>query len=190
MQGALVAAGEELIPAATQSPEDRDRVRRLAAAAWVFRHRLHDTERARQCLHLILELEPEHADAKQALAELLHATEQWESLWPHLEQEVARARAEPAPPAAERLEIFTRAARCALELDRFDTALERYDLACARDPKPALAIEKAKTLFRARSLEAAAAAYQSILLRHATALDHAALIAAYRRLAEIQSTLG
>ena len=190
MQGELVAAGEELIQAATLSTEDRDRVRRLADAAWVFRHRLHDTERARQCLHLILELEPEHADAKQALAELLHATEQWESLWPHLEQEVARARTEPAPPPAERLEIFTRAARCALELDRFDTALELYDLACALDPKPALAIEKAEALYRARSLEAAAAAYQTILLRHATALDHGALIAAYRRLAEIQTTLG
>ena len=190
MQGELVAAGEELIQAATLSTEDRDRVRRLADAAWVFRHRLHDTERARQCLHLILELEPEHPDAKQALAELLHATEQWESLWPHLEQEVARAQAEPAPPPAERLDIFTRAARCALELDRFDTALELYDLACALDQKPALAIERAEALYRARSLEAAAAAYQTILLRHAAALDQAALIAAYRRLAEIQTTLG
>ena len=190
MQGELVAAGEELVQAATLSVEDRDRVRRLADAAWVFRHRLRDTERARQCLHLILELEPEHGDAKQALAELLHATEQWESLWPHLEQEVARAQADPSLPAAERLDTFTRAARCALELDRFETALELYDLACALDAKPALAIERADALYRARSLEAAAAAYQTILVRHTTALEPAALIPVYRRLAEIQTTLG
>src|SRR3569623_3676530 len=50
MQGELVAAGEELIQAATLSTEDRARVRRLADAAWVFRHRLHATARARQCL--------------------------------------------------------------------------------------------------------------------------------------------
>jgi tetratricopeptide (TPR) repeat protein len=190
MQGEIVAAGEELIQAATLSVEDRDRVRRLADAAWVFRHRLHDTERARQCLHLILELDPEHVDAKLALAELLHATEQWESLWPHLEQEVARAQAEPALPAAERLDVFTRAARCALELDRFEMALELYDLACALDAKPALAIERADALYRARSLEAAAAAYQTILVRHVTALEPAVLVGVYRRLAEIQTTLG
>jgi tetratricopeptide (TPR) repeat protein len=190
MQDELVAAGEELIQAATLSQDDRERVRRLADAAWVFRHRLRDTERARQCLHLILELEPEHPDAKQALAELLHATEQWESLWPHLEEEVARADADPALPAAERLDIFSRAARCALELDRFDTALELYDRACALDQRPALAIERADALYRARSLEAAAAAYQTILLRHASALEPAVLIGVYRRLAEIQTALG
>jgi len=187
MEGELVAAGEELIQAATLSTEDRERVRRLADAAWVFRHRLRDSERARQCLHLILELEPEHVDAKQALAELLHATEQWESLWPHLEQEVARA---PSLPAAEQLDIYTRAARCALELDRFEMALELYDLACALDASPALAIERADALYRARSLEVAAAAYQTILVRHVAAIAEPTLIAVYRRLAEITTTLG
>ncbi|MEO8554246.1 MAG: tetratricopeptide repeat protein, partial [Kofleriaceae bacterium] len=187
MQNEIVAAGEELIQAATLSTEDRDRVRRLADAAWVFRHRLRDTERARQCLHLILELEPEHVDAKQALAELLHATEQWESLWPHLEQQLARA---PALGATEQLDIYTRAARCALELDRFEMALELFDQACALDPGPALAIERAEALYRARSLEAAAAAYQTILLGHAAAIGEPALLAAYRRLAEIHTTLG
>ncbi|MEO6777256.1 MAG: tetratricopeptide repeat protein [Kofleriaceae bacterium] len=190
MQGELVAAGEELIQAATLSVEDRDRVRRLADAAWVFQHRLHDPERARQCLHLILELEPDHADAKRALAELLHATAQWESLWPHLEQEVARAHAEPALPVAERLEIFSRAARCALELDRFELAQSLYEQACALDAGPALAIERAEALYRARAFEVAAAAYQTILARHGSTLDPAASIAVYRRLAELQTTLG
>ncbi|HEX7699904.1 MAG TPA: tetratricopeptide repeat protein, partial [Kofleriaceae bacterium] len=116
-----------------------------------------------------------------------HATEQWESLWPHLEQEVARA---PSLGPAEQLDIYTRAARCALELDRFNMALELYDFACAIDPSPALAIERADALYRARSLEVAAVSYQTILVRHVTAIAEPTLIAVYRRLAEINTTLG
>ena len=190
MQDEIVAAGEELIQAATLSTDDRDRVRRLADAAWVFRHRLRDAERARQCLHLILDLEPEHVDAKQALAELLHATEQWDALWPHLEQEVARVVAEPSLPAAERLDVFTRAARCALELGRFEMSIELYDQACAIESTPALLIERADALYRSRSLEVAAAAYQMILVRHVAAIDPEQLVVIYRRLAEIHTTLG
>src|SRR6185437_15638906 len=125
-------------------------VRCLADAAWVFRHRLHDTERARQCLHLVLELEPEHADAKLALAELLQDTEQWASLWPHLEQEVARANADPSMP--DRADIYARAARCAVELDRFGAALELFDQAIALAPQPALQIERAEALYRSKAL--------------------------------------
>src|SRR6185437_6006174 len=128
------------------------KIRCLADAAWVFRHRLQDHERARQCLHLVLELEPDHGDAKLALAELLQDTKQWETLWPHLEQEVARAESDASIPAGERADVFARAARCALELDKLGVALELYEQAAALDPKPALQIERAEAQYRSKAL--------------------------------------
>ena len=189
-QDELVAAGEELVRAAELHGPLPDKLRCLVDAAWVFRHRLHDSERARQCLQLVLELEPEHADAKLALAELLQDSRQWETLWPHLEQEVARVKEDPAVTAGERAEIYARAARCALELDRFATALELFELACANDAAPALQIERAEALYRSKALDAAAHALQTIVLRHGKALERDALVAVYRRLAEIHTALG
>ncbi|HEY1558094.1 MAG TPA: tetratricopeptide repeat protein, partial [Kofleriaceae bacterium] len=138
MQDELVAAGAELVRAGELATDEQARLRCFIDAAWVYRHRLRDSERARQLLHLILDIAPEHADAKQALAELLHDTHQWETLWPHLEQEVERARADASLPAAERADVYTRAARCALELDHFGDALELYEQACALDQAPSL----------------------------------------------------
>jgi tetratricopeptide (TPR) repeat protein len=191
-QGELVAAGEQLVRAAQLAASPDDTLRWLADAAWLYRHRLGDAERARACLHRVLELDPEHADARAALAELLAETRQWEDLWPHLEQEVARARDDAAMPAQERLELYARAARCAVELGRFPTALELYDAACALEDRPALQLERADALFRSTALEAAAAAYQAIALQHAQAqaLDRAQLVGIHRRLAQIHTALG
>ncbi|MGE5180546.1 MAG: tetratricopeptide repeat protein, partial [Acidobacteriota bacterium] len=190
MQDEVVSAGEELVRAAELSTDPGERIRRLADAAWVFRHRLHETERARQCLALILELEPEHTDAKAALAELLHDTKQWQELWPHLEQEIARVDADASLPAGERADVYTRAARCALELDSFGRAMELYDRACALDPGVPLQLERAEALARSKSLDAAATALQTIVLRHAQTLDRGQLVGVYRRLAELHGALG
>ncbi|MEO8845487.1 MAG: hypothetical protein ABI591_24525 [Kofleriaceae bacterium] len=190
LQDELVAGGEELIRAATLAASTDDKVRCFIDAAWVFRHRLKDAERARQCLQLVLELEPDLDDAKLALAELLQDTKQWETLWPHLEQEVTRANHDAALTAKDRGDIYARAARCALELDRFGDAIELYDLACANEGGPAVQIERAEALYRAKTLEAASAAFQTILLRHGQALAPDKLRPVYRRLAEIHTTLG
>jgi tetratricopeptide (TPR) repeat protein len=190
LQDEIVAAGEELVRAAELSATLPDKIRCLIDAAWVFRHRLKDSERARQCLQLVLELEPDHGDAKLALAELLQDTQQWESLWPHLEQEALRAKDDASLGAAERRDIYTRAARCALELHNFATAIELYDLAVASEGGPEIQIERADALFRAKSLEAAAAAFQTIVLRHAQTLERDKLRAVYRRLGEIHTSLG
>jgi len=190
LQDELVAAGEELVRAAQLAPDEPDKLRCFADAAWVFRHRLHDAERARQCLHLILDIDPDNADAKQALAELLHDTRQWETLWPHLQEEATRAKTDPAMSATDKRDAFVRAARCALEIDDLATSLELYELACAIDGDPALQIERAEALYRSKGLDTAAAAYQTIVMRHAQALDEAQLVGVYRRLAEIHTALG
>ena len=188
-QGELVAAGEELRRAARLSVSRDDTLRCLADAAWLYRHRLGDTERARECLQRILELDPEHADAKQALAELLHDTHEWAGLWPHLEAQVARARDDAELSPAERHELFTKAARCAVELGKFGPAMELYDLACGIAPGPATLIERAEAQYRSKALDAAALSYQTIATDSA-ALDRAQRIVVYRRLAQIQTELG
>jgi tetratricopeptide (TPR) repeat protein len=189
LQDELVAAGEQLVRAGELARIEADKLRCFTDAAWVFRHRLHDSERARQLLHLILDLAPDDVAAKQALADLLHDTRQWETLWPHLEQEVTRAKADANLPSGERAELYARAARCALELDKFETALDLYDHAISLDGRATLQLERAEALYRAKSLDAAAAAYQTIVLRHAQALERAQMIAVYHRLADIHTAL-
>lgn len=180
-QGELVAAGEELLRAAKLSRAREDRLRCLADAAWLYRYRLGDGERARECLHQLLELDPEHADAKHALAELLHDNQEWAALWPHLEAEALRS-----PQDAG---VLAKAARCAVELGHGKRALELYDQACSLAPSAALSIERAEALYRGKQLDAAALAFQTIAT-DAGALERTQRIAVYRRLAQIHTELG
>ena len=182
-QGELVAAGEEMIRAAQLGATVQDTVRCLADAAWLYRHRLGDTERARECLHRILELEPEHADAKQALAEMLGEAQEWESLWPHLMEQVQRVNDDPAAGPLDRHDVYTKAARCAVELGKFGIAMELYDSACSIAPSPETLVERAEALYRSKSIEAAAASYQTLATQHPS-------LPIYRRLAQILTELG
>jgi len=186
-QGKLVAAGEELLRAAQLSTTQPEILRLLVDAAWVYRHRLDDTERARTTLLRILEIDPEHADAKVALAELLHDTRQWATLWPHLEQQLQRAG---ELPTAEQLDLYARAARCAVELGQFAQAIRLYDLACGLDQSAAMLLERAVALHRSNALDAAATSYQTIATRYSTALDREQLLGVYRQLARIYTELG
>ncbi|NVB81133.1 MAG: tetratricopeptide repeat protein [Kofleriaceae bacterium] len=188
--GKLAAAAEKLLRAAQLAKAPQDTIRLLADAAWVYRYRSGDNEQARACLERILQLDPENADAKQALAELLHDTQEWATLWPHLEQQAARARTDTAMAPAERAAILAKAARCALELGKFTTSIELYDLAIASDSSPAIQLDRAEALYRSKSLEAAAAAYQTVAALNAKTMERTQLASVYRRLGAIQAELG
>lgn len=185
------AAGDELVRAAQLYPARADQVRCLTDAAWLYRGRLGDDDRARELLRQVLELDPGHRDAKQALAEVLQGAGQWDTLWPHLEQEVAHARADAAMPADKRLELYLRAARCAVEVGKHAAALELYDLAAALDPGSlAIAFDRADALYRGAQWEAATKAYQTLLVAHVDRLAPGELGLAYRRLGAIHDELG
>ncbi|HEY5948922.1 MAG TPA: tetratricopeptide repeat protein [Kofleriaceae bacterium] len=189
-QGKLVAAAEKLLRAAQLSKDQAETLRLLTDTAWVYRYRLADNEHARACLQRILDLDPDHGDAKQAMAELLHDTQEWASLWEHLEDQAARAKADDSMPPADRLAIFSKAARCALELSKFKTSIELYDLASAIDQTPQTQLDRAEALYRSNSLDAAAMAYQTIIARYQSALERPQLIAIYRKLGAIHAELG
>jgi tetratricopeptide (TPR) repeat protein len=189
-QGKLAAAVEKLLRAAQLSQDQGETLRLLTDAAWVFRFRLGDNERAKECLTRILDVDPDHVDAKQALAELLHDTEEWASLWEHLVEQAARAKSDETMPAAERLAIISKAARCALELSKFKTSIELYDVACALDQSPATQLDRAEAFYRSTQLDAAAAAYQTIIARHQPTLERPQLITIWRKLGAIHAQLG
>ena len=188
-QGELVSAGEELLRAARLHEQQADVLRCLADAAWLYRHRLEDNERARECLHRILEIDPDHADAKQALADLLADNQEWASLWPHLEEQVAKARADQTSSPADRRDVYMKAAHCAVELGMFTRALELYDLAARTAPDPSVQILRADALYRSKAIDGAIAALQS-LANDAANLERIQRIAVYRRLAQIHTELG
>ncbi len=188
--GKLAAATEKLMRAAQLAKAPQDTVRLLADAAWVYRYRSNDNEQARACLDRILQIDPGNADAKQALAELLHDTQEWATLWTHLEGQAERARTDAAMAANEKAAILAKAGRCALELGKFGTAIELYDLAIASDPSPTTQLDRAEALYRSKALEAAAAAYQTVATLHAKGMDRTQQAAVYRRLGAIQAELG
>ncbi|MFN0246038.1 MAG: tetratricopeptide repeat protein [Kofleriaceae bacterium] len=190
-QGELVSAGEELLRAARLHAQQADILRCLADAAWLYRHRLDDNERARECLHRILEITPDHADAKQALADLLADNHEWESLWPHLVEQVSKARHDQSSPPADRRDVFLKAAHCAVELGKFAQALELYDLAAhlTTTPDPAVQILRADALYRSKAIDGAIATLQT-LVHDAANLERVQRIAVYRRLAQIHTELG
>jgi tetratricopeptide (TPR) repeat protein len=184
------AAGEALVRAADLYANREDAVRCLADAAWLYRGRLGDDERAREILRRVLELDPDHRDAKRALAEVLEDAGQWETLWPHLEQQVAAMRADPSVPADKRLEVLAQAARCATELGKHAAALELYDLALAVDPTVvALQLDRADVMFRSKLWDAATKAYQNLLVQPER-LGQAQIGLAYRRLGQIHDEQG
>ena len=189
-QGKLVGAGEKLLKAAQLSQNQTDTLRLLAEAAWLYRYRLDDNEQARVILQHILELEPDNADAKSALAELLHDNQEWEALWPHLEEQGERAKADTSLPPEERLLIFSKAARCALELGKFPAAIAFYDAASALDQTPATQLARAEALYRSRNIDAAAMAYQTILARFTGQIERPQLVNLYRKLGSIHAELG
>jgi tetratricopeptide (TPR) repeat protein len=188
-QGELVSAGEELLRAARLHAQQADILRCLADAAWLYRHRLEDNERARECLHRILEIAPDHADAKQALADLLADNQEWESLWPHLVEQVSKARLDQSAPPADRRDVFMKAAHCAVELGKFAQALELYDLAAQTAPDPSVQILRADALYRSKAIDGAIATLQA-LVNDAANLERIQRIAVYRRLAQIHTELG
>jgi tetratricopeptide (TPR) repeat protein len=186
----LPLAGEAMQRAAQRYADPVDRIRCLADAAWLYRERVKDPEKARACLEAVLALDADNADAKRALADLLHGAEQWHTLWPHLEQEVRAAIDDPAMPPAEKHDLFARAARCALELGKFPAALELYDRACTADPTTATLLDRAEALRRSGTPEAAAASYQTLLVQRGGQLAPAEQVRVYRALAQIHHGLG
>jgi tetratricopeptide (TPR) repeat protein len=188
--GKLAAGADKLLKAAQLSATSVDMVRLLTDAAWVYRYRAGDNEQARACFQRILEIDPGNADAKQALSELLHDTEEWAELWRHLEEQATRARADDTLPAAERHAVLSKAARCALELNKFGTAIELYDAAAAIDPTPQTQLDRAEALYRSKALDAAAAAYQTIATVHGKTLERPKQLDLYRRLGAVHAELG
>ena len=190
-QGDWALATHHYGRAAQLGDSPSDAVRCLLAAATIYHRHSGDADKARECLERVLEIEPHNAAASAALGDILTQTGRWESLWPHMAEQVARIREDSDATPEQRREVYLRAARCAVELENTDRALEILDLALAAEPAHlGVLLARADALFRAQSWEQAARAYNSILVQHATALDRSQSADLYRRLALIQKQLG
>jgi len=188
-QGDAARAAHHLLRAAQVSAGRFDAIRCLMAAADLYRNRLADLERGRECLERVLALDPDHADAKLGLGEMLASAGQWEALWPHLEQRVVQLRSDPDAAPAERRDAFLEAARCAVEIGRLPRALDLYEQALALDPTDAAALlGRADALGRSRSWDAAMKAYDAFLAR--PGLDAAGRADVYRRMAQLEKERG
>jgi tetratricopeptide (TPR) repeat protein len=189
-QGDVARAVHHLGRAAQQAPSPADAIRYLLQAAALHRS-ASEPDRAGDCLERILELEPAHAEATEELTDLLASAGKWEALWPHLERMVDRATSDPDLPAQERKDLFTRAARCAAEIGQAGKASELLELVLAMDPSDArVQLARADALFRAKSWEEAARAYQGLVVQHGSDLEVAARADAYRRLGFVHRQLG
>jgi tetratricopeptide (TPR) repeat protein len=184
-------AADHLRRAGLAHDDRRESIRCLGEAAQLYREPLANIEKASECLRRIVELDPDHASAKQRLAGLLAGTNQWQALWPHVREAAAAMEHRPDASPDERRDAYLQAARCALELGDSEQALGLFDRAVAVDPGhiPVL-LERGDALCRSRAWEPAAKAYQTILVQHAPTLEAPHRAAAFRKLALIHRQLG
>ena len=139
----------------------------------------------------MLELDSGHAEARRVLAEILAGAGQWAALWPHLEDKCSACRAI----ATRRRRGATtptsrpRAARRRSASPRARSSL--FDLALEIDPhRVPVLLARADALVQDQAWDAAATAYNAILVRHSAALERGQRIEVHRRQAQIQSQLG
>lgn len=167
-----------------------DSIRCLMEAADIYWQRLDDAERARECLERALAADRNNERVRGVLCAILSDAGKWEALWPHLSEMANRATLSDATPEARR-DIYLRAARCAVEIGKSPRALELLDLAHDLAPGDVhVLLARGDALYRSESWEAAAKAYNTVLVQDGGTLDRGQVGGVYRRLALINKQLG
>lgn len=185
------AALSRFLEAAEHYRAPADVIRCLLNAAEVYRWPLSDADRARACLERVLEIDPHHAETRWELGELLSDAGKWDALWPHLEDRLRALDTDLAASDEERIDVLSRAARCAEGMRDHVRALALRDRAVSLDPRrAALHLQRAETLVRAEEWEAATEAYRNLLVHHANALDKADRLGIFRQLGRVKERTG
>ncbi len=140
----------------------------------------------------VLELDPEHVEAGEPLAEIYFRDEQWQKLEPILDMLVRKADQQGKGKDNKELnQLYYRLARTGDELGNFDKAIRFYKAAYDLDSTflPTL-LGRAALLYKMEDWDGAFKIYQTILVHHRDSQKESEIVDIFFRLGNIKVDVG
>ncbi len=165
-----------------------ERTKLLYEAGRIYLDHLEDREMAAELLARVLELDPEHVEAAEPLAELYFEQERWEELEPIMDMLSRKAEGKDNRTLAG---IYYRAAHTAHRLGKLDKALKYYQMAYDLDSTHLPTLKgMAEILYAQEQWDRSFKIYQTILVHHRDSQSTGEITDVFYRLGNIKLQLG
>ena len=163
-----------------------EKVRLLHEAGRIYQDRLERELDASELFAQVIELDPEHVEAGEPLAEIYFRDEKWAALEPILDMLVRKA-TDRKLDAREMSTLYFRLARTSDELQNNDKALRFYKQAYDLDSThlPTL-LGRAALLYKMEDWEGAFKIYQTVLVHHRDSQKESEIVDIFYRLGNIK----
>jgi len=180
-------AGQLMIRAEANTVNPLEKSRLLHDAAKIFQDKLGDEQHAADLYARVIELDPEHVEAAEPLADLYFKRQEWAPLVPLMEMLVRKA---DRKTNRELTLLYHRLAKAAGELGENDKALKYYKQSYDLDSTylPTL-IDRAALLYKIQHWDDAFRIYQTILVHHRDTQKDDEIVDIFFRLGRIKLEL-
>jgi tetratricopeptide (TPR) repeat protein len=181
-------AGQLMIRAEANTVNPLEKSRLLFDAAKIFQEKLNDEQQASDLYGRVMQLDPEHVEAAEPLAELYFRRHEWAPLVPLLEMLVRKA---DRKTNRELTLLYHRLAKAADQLGENDKALKYYKQSYDLDSTylPTL-VDRAALLYKIEHWDDAFRIYQTILVHHRDTQKDDEIVDIFFRLGRIKLKLG
>jgi tetratricopeptide (TPR) repeat protein len=187
-RGDWLKAAQMMVRAEVETPNPLDKARLLYDAGRLFREKMDNEVSASELFARVMELDPEHVQAGEPLAEIYFRDEQWQKLEPVIDMLVRKADHKDVKKDNKELnQLYYRSARTSDELGNSDKALKYYKLAYDLDSTflPTL-LGRAALLYKLEDWEGAFKIYQTILVHHRDSQKESEIVEIFFRLGNIK----
>src|SRR5581483_11362829 len=187
-RGDWLKAAQMMVRAEAQTGNTLEKARLLFEAGRIYREKLESELNAADLFARVLELDPEHVEAGEPLAEIYFRDEQWQKLEPILDM---LARKADKKDNKELNQLYYRFARTSDELGNSEKALRYYKAAYDLDSTylPTL-LGRAALLYKLEDWDGAFKIYQTILVHHRDSQKESEIVDIFYRLGNIKLKQG
>ncbi len=191
-RGDWLKAAQMRVRTEAQTVNPLEKVKLLYEAGRIYQDRLDRELDASEMYAKVLELDPEHVEAAEPLAEIYFRDERWQHLEPLLDMLIRKVDQKDTPKelkkdGKELNQLYFRLARTADELNNGDKALRFYKQAYDLDSThlPTL-LGRAALLYKQEDWEGAFKIYQTILVHHRDSQKESEIVDIFYRLGNIK----
>ncbi len=187
-RGDWLKAAQMMVRAEAQTANTLEKARLLFEAGRIYREKLESELNAADLFARVLDLDPEHVEAGEPLAEIYFRDEQWAKLEPILDMLTRKA---DKRDNKELNQLYYRLARTADELNNNDKAIKFYKAAYDLDSTflPTL-LGRAALLYKLEDWDGAFKIYQTILVHHRDSQKESEIVDIFYRLGNIKLKQG
>jgi len=187
-RGEPLKAAQLMVRAEEHTTNTLEKTRLLSEAGRIYLYEIQDESNAMQLFARTVEIDPEHADAAEPLADIYWSQKNWEGLVPLLEMLVRKTERHPV---REMHPFFFRLASACAQLGEDEKSLAYYKRAHEIDPThlPTL-MGRAELLFKRQQWDEAFKLYQTILVHHRDSQRDEDVVEIFWRIGNIKLQLG